>query len=135
MVTYSQSIWTKGSTCNANWFKFFSVFQQKLSTLSKACDVTWPENCKQTLADSSISSVPFVLNIQKNEMYENFLNTKFFVNLYKIVKFYYICWWNLWMLPPVLTVCILFAGNWQQQPIQTQIFLRTVSMGIVCWYY
>ena len=36
-------------------------------TLSKACDVTWPEKCKQTSADSSISSVPlpFVLNIYK----------------------------------------------------------------------
>ena len=40
-------------------------FQQKLSTLSKACDVTWPEKCKQTPEDSSISSVPFVLNIYK----------------------------------------------------------------------
>ena len=42
-----------------------SEFQQKLSTLSKACDVTWPEKCKQTSADSSISLVPFVLNIYK----------------------------------------------------------------------
>ena len=40
-------------------------FQKKLSTLSKACDVTWPEKCKQTSADSLISSVPFVLNIYK----------------------------------------------------------------------
>ena len=40
-------------------------FQQKPSTLSKACDVTWPEKCKQTSADSSTSSVPFVLNIYK----------------------------------------------------------------------
>ena len=40
-------------------------FQQKLSALSKACDVTWPEKCKLTSADSSISSVPFVLNIYK----------------------------------------------------------------------
>ena len=36
------------------------------------------------------------------------------------------------MLPPVLTVCILFAGSRQQQHIQTQIFLKTASMGIVC---
>ena len=57
-------------------------FQQKLSTLSKACDVTWPEKGKQTSADSSISSVPFVLNIIKNEIYENvFPNKKIFVNL------------------------------------------------------
>ena len=40
-------------------------FQQKLSNLSKVCDVKWPENCKQTSADSSISLVPFVLNIYK----------------------------------------------------------------------
>ena len=57
-VAQGQSIWTKGSTCNANSNK-------KLSTLSKACDVTWPEKCKQTSAYSSISSVPFVLNIYK----------------------------------------------------------------------
>ena len=36
------------------------------------------------------------------------------------------------VLPPVLTACILFAGNRQQQDIRTQIFLRTASMGIVC---
>ena len=36
---------------------------EKLSTLPKACDVTWPEKCKQTWTDSSISLVPFVLNI------------------------------------------------------------------------
>ena len=41
-------------------------FQQKLSTLPKAGDVTWPEKCKQTSADSSISSVPFVLRCIKN---------------------------------------------------------------------
>ena len=40
-------------------------FQQKLSILSKACDVTWPEKRKQTSADSAISSVPFVLHIYK----------------------------------------------------------------------
>ena len=121
---HSQRIWTKESTWNAN--------SNKNWVLSKACDVTWPEKCKQTSADSPISSVPFVLNIYKNEIYEYFfLNTIFFVDLYRIVKCYYIRWWSLWMLPPVLTVCILFAGN-RQQHIRTQIFLRTVSMGIVC---
>ena len=54
----SQSIWTKGSSCNANSNK-------KLSTLSKSSDVTWPEKCKQTSVDSLLSSVPFVLNIYK----------------------------------------------------------------------
>ena len=48
-------------------------FQQKLSTLSKACDVTWPEKCKQTSGDWSISSVPFVLNIyEKKSKHEIF---------------------------------------------------------------
>ena len=38
---------------------------QKLGTVPKAGDVTWPEKCKQTWAHSSISSVPFVLSIYK----------------------------------------------------------------------
>ena len=46
-------------------FTLLHEFQQKLSTLSKACDVTWPEKCRQTSANSSISSVPCVLNISK----------------------------------------------------------------------
>ena len=37
----------------------------KLSILSKACDVTWPYKCKQTSADSSISSGQIRLNIYK----------------------------------------------------------------------
>ena len=59
-------------------------FQQKLSALSKACNVAWPEKCKQTSADSSINSVPFVLNIyKKNEIYENFFPNTIFRELVK----------------------------------------------------
>ena len=58
-----QSKWTKGS------MRMQREFQQKLSTLPKAGDVTWPEKCKQTSADSSISPVPFVLSIYKKMKY------------------------------------------------------------------
>ena len=55
-----QSVWTKGNICSTNSNKNWG-----LRTLSKDCDVTWTEKCKQTSADSSISPVPFVLNIDK----------------------------------------------------------------------
>ena len=59
-ATVSQGIWTKSlKEVHA------TRIPTKLSTLSKACDVKWTEKCKQTSADSSISSVPFVLNIYK----------------------------------------------------------------------
>ena len=58
-------------------------FQQKLSTLLKACDVTWPEKCKQTLADSLISSVEFVLSTGEGGcfvIFRIFKSILFFVN-------------------------------------------------------
>ena len=69
-------------------------FQQTLSTLSKACDVTWPEKCKQTSADSSISSVPFVLNIYEKMKY-----------MKRIVKCYYIRWWSIAGIDGLYLIC------------------------------
>ena len=59
-------------------------FQQKLSTLSKACDVTWTEKCKQTSADSSISSIQFVLNKYKKwKIWQYFSKHEIFRELVK----------------------------------------------------
>ena len=35
----------------------------KLTTLSKAYDITNTEKCKRTIADSSVAPIAFVLNI------------------------------------------------------------------------
>ena len=78
-ATVSQSIWTKSlNEVHA------TPIPTKLSTLWKACDVTWPEKCKQTSAESSISSVPFVLNIYKKwNIWKLFFRTRNFSWTYK----------------------------------------------------
>ena len=55
LIVATKIIFTKGFRCSAS--------KPKLSTVSKVCDVIYAEKCKQTQADSSVSPVPFVLNI------------------------------------------------------------------------